>query len=443
MRLRAGRADEAQQESDQRENLMTRKKHVLLCLAALLTLPAPGGRSQPGPQIQAPPNIALLNGQWFNGKSFEARTVYSVNGRFTFRKPGRIDRTLDLSGTWIVPPFAEAHNHNLNGIEERDRKAIQKYLADGVFYAKMQSNFPVSEEMKRSLGLNQPESIDAVLAQGASLNATGGHPYLLAEVVWLRQGYAQGPVEALNGHRFFTIDSEADLEQKWPRILSQRPDFIKTTLWVSGDYEQRKNNKAYYGQYGLDPRLLPKIVAKAHASKLRVSTHVNDASDFHLALAAGVDEIAHLPLSGLAPIAVEDARLAAKRGVPVITTCAIVPTLPFIPETDLPQVLKIQLANLKLLHENGVPLAIGSDNVGDSSIREVEYLQGLGVFDNLTLLKMWTETTARTIFPRRKIGALREGYEASFLALEGNPVEDLRNVRRIRLRFEQGVLFEP
>jgi imidazolonepropionase-like amidohydrolase len=422
---------------------MISKTNVLLFTALLLTFPVPGGRSQDKPQTQEPSNVALLNGQWFNGKSFEPRAVYSVAGRFTMKKPARIDRTLDLAGTWVVPPFGEAHNHNLNGIEERDRKAIQKYLAEGVFYVKIQGNFLVSDEMIARLGLNRPDSVDVVMAQGAALTTTGGHPYLLAEMIWLRQGYARGSVEDLNGYRFFTIDSEADLEQKWPRILSQGPDFIKTTLWVSGEHGQRKNNKAFYGQYGLDPRLLPKIVAKAHASRLRVSAHVNDVTDFHLALAAGVDEIVHLPLSGPAPIAIEDARLAAQRSIAVITTCAIVPTFPFIPQSDLPQTLRTQLANLRLLHEHGVPLAIGSDNVGDSSVREVEYLQGLGVFDNLTLLKMWTETTARTIFPQRKIGALSEGYEASFLALEGNPIEDWRNVRRIRLRFKQGVLFEP
>jgi hypothetical protein len=35
--------------------------------------------------------------------------------------------------------------------------------------------------------------------------------------------------------------------------------------------------------------------------------------------------------------------------------------------------------------------------------------------------------------------ACPEGYEASFLALGGNPLDDWRNIRRIRLRFKQGV----
>lgn len=424
-------------------------RRLPLYLTILLILSGPGWPAQIDLHVKGAPNaapvIALINGQWFNGDSFEPLALYSVKGRFTGKKPAHIDRTLDLAGTWIVPPFAESHNHNLNGVEEKDRKAIQRYLTDGVFYAKMQSNFPVSDEMKQSLGLNRPDGIDVVMAQGASLTATGGHPMLVAELIWLRQGYFKGPPEALDGYRFFNIDSETDLEQKWPRVLNQRPDFIKTILWFSDEYEKRKNNPAYHGQYGLDPRLLPKIVTKAHSSRLRVSTHVNNAADFHAALAAGVDEIAHLPLTGLTPIAVEDARLAAERGVVVDTTCAAVLALPSqaLWKEDLPRALDTQLANLKLLREYGVRLAIGSDNANDSSIKEIEYLRGLGVFDNLTLLKMWSETTAQTIFPQRKIGALKVGYEASFLALEGNPLEDFQNVRKIKLRFKQGILLAP
>jgi hypothetical protein len=423
---------------------MARKMRALLYVTVLLTLTTPGARAQPMPGPQPAPNIALVNGRWFNGKSFDTRNVYSVNGRFTFRRPAHVDRTLDLAGMWIVPPFGEAHNHNINGIEERDRQVIQKFLSDGVFYVKLPGNLPLTDEVKRRLSLNRPDGVDALFAQGAMLTAAGGHPQMLAELIWLRPGYFPGHTrETLKDYRYFTIDSAADLENKWPRIIGQRPDFIKIILWNSDEFEKRKSDAAYDGQYGLDPRLLPKVVAKARAAKLRVSAHVTDAADFHAAVAAGVDEIAHL--TTLTPIAPEDARLAAKRGIVVNTTCAAVRSLPpaVLPRDKLPQVLEAQLANLKLLHQSGVRLAIGSDNVNDSSVSEFEYLQGLGVFDNLTLLKMWAEATPKSIFPNRRIGALSEGYEASFLALEGNPIEDLTNVRKIKVRFKQGFVLEP
>jgi imidazolonepropionase-like amidohydrolase len=391
---------------------------------------------------QIPPNTAVLNGKWFDGKTFKARTVYSVNGLFTFRKPGRVDKTLDLAGTWIVPPFADAHNHNIGtGVDEWDREAILRFLQDGVFYVKIMGNLPLTDDGKSELSLNGPDRLDVVFGQG-TITSSGGMPIGLIENVLLRQGYFPGfTKERLKDHRYFTIDSEAELEQKWPAILRNRPDFIKTFLWYSDEYEKRKNDPAYFGQRGLSPDVLAKIIAKAHARGLRVAAHVTNAADFHNAVVAGVDEIAHLPLLATTPITAEDAKLAAKRGVVVITTAAIVPRLPRMGpfEIDSAEVLKTQKMNLELLRDSGSLLAIGSDNVSDSSVAEVEYLQGLGVFDNLSLLKMWTETTPRSIYPKRKLGSLREGYEASFLALEGNPLEDLQNVRRVSTDSSRGL----
>jgi imidazolonepropionase-like amidohydrolase len=65
------------------------------------------------------------------------------------------------------------------------------------------------------------------------------------------------------------------------------------------------------------------------------------------------------------------------------------------------------------------------------------------MIDNLGLLRMWSYTTPRSIFPDRQIGALDEGFEASFVALEGDPLKDFGNVRRIKFRFKQGVLLAP
>ena len=241
------------------------------------------------------------------------------------------------------------------------------------------------------------------------------------------------------------MDTVEDLERKWPAILAQKPDFIKTFLIESDEYDKRKNDPGYGWMHGMDPRVVAKIVEKAHATHLRVSVHVNTAADFHNALMAGVDEIAHLPMLGAKPVSPDDARLAASRGVIVDTTCHILPTIPpdFVPPSELSQDLAMQPSNLKLLHDAGVKLAIGTDSPPDTSRGEVEYLRGLKIFDDLTLLKMWTETTPQTIFPDRKIGSLQDGYESSFLALEGNPLQDWKNTQRIRMRFKQGFVIEP
>jgi imidazolonepropionase-like amidohydrolase len=52
---------------------------------------------------------------------------------------------------------------------------------------------------------------------------------------------------------------------------------------------------------------------------------------------------------------------------------------------------------------------------------------------------MWSCICRRfRIFPPRKLGALGDGYESSFLVLEGNPIQDFSMVNRIRLRVKQG-----
>lgn len=419
-----------------------KQKHFLIPSLLVLFLPfvLVGWTKKPQPSIAR--NIALLNGQWFDGKDFRPRRVYSINGQFSDKKPARLDSTIDLSGLYIIPPFAEAHNHNIGtGVAERDRKAIQHYLSTGVFYVKIQGNLPLTEATKRQLGLNQPSGLEVSFAQG-SLTATGGHPSFLVGEILLRQGYFPGYTkQSLKDYRYFTIDSPVELDQKWPAILQQKPDFIKTFLLFSDEFEKRKNDTTYGLMKGLDPRLLPKIVQKAHADHLRVSAHVSNVADFHQAVVTGVDEITHLPVDTI-PIPEEDAKRAAKQGIVVITTCGLAQNPPprVMPSTRVPKVLAMYTESLKRLQQNGVALAIGSDNPLDSSEQEAFFLRKIGPFDNLTLLKLWVEVTPKTIFPERKIGALREGYEASFVALSGNPLNDFVNVRSIKLRFKQGYL---
>jgi imidazolonepropionase-like amidohydrolase len=50
------------------------------------------------------------------------------------------------------------------------------------------------------------------------------------------------------------------------------------------------------------------------------------------------------------------------------------------------------------------------------------------------------ETTPKLIFPQRKIGGLEVGYEANFLVLEGNPIQDFSKVKSIKMRVKRGNL---
>lgn len=287
--------------------------------------------------------------------------------------------------------------------------------------------------------MNSKTGLDVSFAQ-ANMTASDGHPSFLVNQILLPQGYFPGYTkESLKDYRYFVIDSEADIKQKWPVILRLKPDFIKIILSYSNEYAKRRLDTTTGLSKGLDPALLPLLVRQAHGVGLRISAHVSNVADFSNALAAGIDEIAHLPIDTI-PISIEDAKRAANQNITVVTTCIIAQRLPpsILPKAALPQVLDMYKESMKRLRNAGVKLAVGSDDVRGTSVEEAMYLHAMRAVDDTALLKMWTEITPQTIFPKRKIGLLKEGYEASFLALEGNPLEDFRNVKKIKLRIKQG-----
>lgn len=408
-----------------------------------LTLGAKADAARP-----AAKTYRFINGQWFNGEKFGSAGFYSVGGVLTSRQPPRVDAVIDLAGKYVIPPFGEAHNHNVEN-PQRIEELSRRYLQDGIFYVKNPNNLPQARQSLRGK-INVPHSIDATFANGG-LTVSGGHPL---GVVKRNLERGAKPEDWAEGAFYFIIDNLADLERKWGKVLSGKPDFIKTYLQYSEEYERRRADDAYFDWRGLNPALLPEIVRRARRAGLRVSTHVETATDFHHALVAGVDEINHTPGfraekgdwkrfdASRFKLSVPDARLAARRRVTVVTTLISAIDYAFQKNEGEPhaEVRELLVHNLRLLQRHGVPLAIGSDSYRQNSLPEALNLRRLGVFDNLTLLKMWCETTVRTIFPARKIGRLKNGYEASFLVLRDDPLRDFANVQSIDQRFKQGVL---
>lgn len=426
-------------------------------LLVLLLAQTPAASARP---VEPAPVLELRNGHWFDGRRFEERTVYSADGRFVAERPANVERTLDLGGGYVVPPFAEAHNHN---VHDGADAALAKYIQQGVFYVKNPNSLPRSTTSIRSR-VNRPDAIDVVFA-GGGLTGTGGHP---ADLV--RQNVKRGSWSDADGDGgfYFAIDDAADLERSWPAIRAQPRDFLKTYLLYSEEFARRRDDEAAFGWRGLDPTLLPEIVRRAHAEGWRVSTHIETAADFHAALVAGVDEVNHMP--GFRPligpvvraagitvprlyelstyaIAAEDARRAAAQGTVVVTTLGeLVRALEHVADDDAErpaadEVMELVLANLELLRHDNVHIVLGSDeyDIDEGTVLdEFLALSRLDVFEPAELLRMWCEDTALAIFPARKIGRLAPGYEASFVVLGADPLADLTRVKDIRLRVKQG-----
>lgn len=394
----------------------------------------------------------LAGGWWFDGRAFARKTLYVVDGVFRKHRPAHVDTVLDLGNSYVVPPFGDAHTHAFDN-PATIAETVAANLREGIFYALSLTN-SIAGKRAVAASVNHPTAMDVGYAD-AGLTSTRGHPIMSAEMAanhwswdtlgekWpllLKSRKAEGDV-------YFVIDNMADLRRQWSLIVASRPDLIKIFLLDTERFAVLRADSNSLGSIGLDPALVAPIVALAHRDNLRVAAHIETAADFRLAVAAGVDIMAHLPGQAISTeadipryaLTEADARLAAKRHVVVIPT-AWLATQERIAHGDTAQVARtqrLQRQNLELLIRARVPLAIGSD-LFVRAPTEAAYLLGLGIFDNLSLLRMWSQTTARVIFPHRHIGDLKEGYEASFILLSCNPISDFACTSKITLRMKQG-----
>lgn len=412
---------------------------LIVCISIKLALAA---------QVKS---IHFINGQWFDGKEFVANDFYSVNGLLTKNAPSSVDTVVDLKQQYIIPPFGEAHNHSPETEQDLD-VFIERYLADGIFYIKNPNSIPFATNKIKSK-INHVRSVDVLYANGG-LTAKGGHPTVLYNYMLgttYKKALPGWTTKSFEGEAYYLINSKEELDKKWPFILSQKPGFIKFYLLYSEEYEQRKDDTLFNGKKGIDPKLAKLITKKAHAAGLKVSAHAETPSDLEVALAAGVDEINHLPgyqirwrdgyTEKYYKLTAKIVRTMKRKGVHVDPTYSLLQTeIKPMSHQQREVQMNVQKENLLLLKKYRIPVTVGCDSYNLTAQTEIEYLRKLNIYSNLELLKMWCEVTPAAIFPNRKITNLQEGYEASFLILSKNPLENFEYAYNISLRVKQGVI---
>ena len=155
------------------------------CLALLFaSTPLTAGSSEitgaPRVAVASPKTVlALEGGRWFDGDGFVEDTWYSVDGLMTRKRPTQIDVRIDLKGRYVLPPLADAHNHNLQNAWSAATFA-DDYLRRGIFYsAQLAAN---ADEISGHRGLlGGPGRVDVLWAE-ATLSSSDGHPLGLPNV---------------------------------------------------------------------------------------------------------------------------------------------------------------------------------------------------------------------------------------------------------------------
>ncbi len=408
--------------------------------------------------------VSYENGLWFDGVDFVEQTLYSKDGIFTDHRPSRIDTTYNLSGNFIIPPFGDAHTHEL-GDSASLKEMLPRFIEDGIFYVQVLNNH-ASKIADFRYDFKSANTIDVLYANGG-LTASLGHPFVAFETSamglhWSAMFTQREKImksRLAENDAYWFLDSPEDVSEKWEQIKASNPDLIKIFLLNTSDHDELFNT-GNMGNFGLSEETAAAVVAKARESGLRVVAHADTADDFRVGLDIGDDGFGHIPgylWDGEADtekfrLTDDDLARAAKQDVFVTPTANFARVYATSFESDGTQTTdedRMEMVNrflseeLERFHQAGIRIAIGADQHRETAMLELDYLyKNLEAFDAATLLEIGTYTTPTAIFPERNIGKFKIGYEASFLALEGNPLEDRAFLRSITLRVKQGEMLK-
>lgn len=417
------------------------------CLALLVAAtPLSAGSSEitgkPRVAVASPKTVlALEGGRWFDGDGFVEDTWYSVDGLMTRKRPTQIDVRIDLKGRYVLPPLADAHNHNLQNAWSAATFA-DDYLRRGIFYsAQLAAN---ADEIAGYRGLlGGPGRVDVLWAE-ATLSSSDGHPLGLALAGAKQAGMPEQPEDFID-KVFWAIDTHTDLAAKWPKIAESQPKLIKVIVVDDAHAAAQRKDPSSYGQRGMSAALLPEVVERAHAIGARVAAHVDSADDIARVVAAGVDIVAHLNTRIPSGLSAADLRLSnetiadmKRRGTVVIPTVAVTRYYLKAHPEDRAALMAVIGDNLARLKAAGVPMLTGSDLFDGSVVDEIEAMNATKIFGAGELLRLATKTTPQAMFPERRIGIFAEGAETSLVAYDADPTHDLAVLRAPRLAIKQG-----
>jgi imidazolonepropionase-like amidohydrolase len=102
-----------------------------------------------------------------------------------------------------------------------------------------------------------------------------------------------------------------------------------------------------------------------------------------------------------------------------------------------------QAAMIKKLHDNGVQIVPGSDNVAAFTIhRELELYSEAGI-SNADVLRIASLDSARIVGVDDRTGSITVGKDSDLVLVEGNPLVDISAIRRATLVMKGNTAYKP
>ncbi|WP_101927439.1 MULTISPECIES: CIA30 family protein [Luteimonas] len=414
---------------------------LVAVLGIAVAMPAQERTAAASPPPASDASFAIRDARIFDGVDvIERGTVVVRDGRIEavgadVGVPDGI-AVVDGAGRTLLPGLIDAHVHAWG---DAQADMLRFGVTSGIDMHGVAGRLAALRRQREDSG-NATQA--DLWAAGTAVTAEGGHG--------TQYGF---PVPAVAA----TTDVEAFTAQR----IDEGADFIKIIVEDMGSYGARRIPT-------LDAAQVRSAVAAAHARDRIAVAHVSTLDSARMVLGAGVDGLVHMVDD--APIDPPFVHEIAGRDGFVIPTLAVIASVggdgdgarlaadPAIaprlsagqrgtleaafPLAANPQRLRHAIASVRMLHDAGVHILAGSDAPNPGTA------QGASLHAELALLmqaEMAPEEVlaSATSLPAARFGLadrgrILPGYRADLLLVDGNPLRDIRDTRRIARVWKNG-----
>jgi imidazolonepropionase-like amidohydrolase len=427
-------------------------KRMSFALAMLMTAGAVAASAQPAAQPVATRTLVrgghLLDVK--TGKLLDSQTIVVVGEMIQAISPTAQvqpqagDTVVDLGGMTVLPGLIDVHTHltmNTDFDPYRELTSTSaKEAINGVVNARttLMAGFTSVRNVGASgfVDVDLRDAINAgqvpgphMLVSGPLLGITGGH---CDENLLPIQYHVVGDGVA---------DGIAEVQHKVRENIKYGADLIK--ICATGGVLS-KGDDPQASQYTLEE--MQAIVADAHRLGRKVAAHAHGAQGILWATEAGVDSIEHGSY-------INDEAIAEmkKRGTYLVPTLYLEDwmlekgNLPPFYHQKMLDTIAVAKGNIKHAMQAGVKIALGTDAAvyphGLNAHELDVYVNQLGMAP-LAALQTATVNAADLMGWTAKTGSLEAGKWADIIAVEKNPLDDVRVLQDVKFVMKAGVVYK-